>query len=61
MVDPDLEEKGCWIVIINWRACLFKKGITLEEHACEEREIFIDDQVSLSTVLLFQFYSVKIK
>ena len=55
-MDPDLRESGWWVVIMKWIACFVLKSITMEEHACEFREILIGDQESLSSVFLFQFF-----
>ena len=56
VVDPDLEEREWYAVIIKWRACFVQKSIIMEERACEFRQILIDDQESLSSVFPLQFF-----
>ena len=43
-------------MIFKLRDCFVQKSITIDELACEFREILIDDQESLSSVFLFQFF-----
>lgn len=52
MVDPDLEDREWWVVIMNRRTSFVNKSITMEEHACVFREILIGGQESLSIVIL---------
>ena len=52
VVDPDLEERGWWD---EGEPVLFKR-VTMEEHACEFREILTDDQESFSAALQFQLF-----
>ena len=48
-VDPELEVRDCWAVIMKWKAFFVQKSRTMEEHDSKFREILIDDQKSLSS------------